>query len=128
MVQVVSMKRQPVQSEEMPAFIGIDCHKAYSVYSVLDTQGDSLGQGRIDYAHRRISARWCDDGRDAAWSLKRGMNWQWLFEVLEMELFPERVVLGKLFKTRIIAEAQIKTDFDFKFALARRVAFCYFPR
>ena len=39
------MKRQPVQSEEMPAFIGIDYHKAYSVYSVLDAQGESLGQG-----------------------------------------------------------------------------------
>jgi hypothetical protein len=35
----------------MPTFIGIDYHKAYSVYSVLDLQGDSLGQGRIDHAH-----------------------------------------------------------------------------
>jgi hypothetical protein len=26
-----SMKRQPVQSEETPVFIGIDYHKAYSV-------------------------------------------------------------------------------------------------
>jgi hypothetical protein len=45
------MKRQPVQSEEMPVFIGIDYHKAYSVYNVLDMQGESLGQGRIDHAH-----------------------------------------------------------------------------
>jgi hypothetical protein len=59
-----------VQSEEMPVFIGIDYHKAYSVYSVLDAQGDSLGQGRIDHAHPEDSARWCDDGLDAAWSLK----------------------------------------------------------
>ena len=44
------MKRQPVQSEEMPAFIGIDYHKATSVYSVLDAQVESLGQGRIDHA------------------------------------------------------------------------------
>jgi hypothetical protein len=29
----------------MPVFIGIDYHKAYSVYSVLDVQGESLGQG-----------------------------------------------------------------------------------
>jgi hypothetical protein len=40
------MKRQPVQSEEMPVFIGIDYHKAYGVYNVLDVQGESLGQGR----------------------------------------------------------------------------------
>jgi hypothetical protein len=44
------MKRQPVQAEEMPTFIGIDYHKAYSIYSMLDAQGESLGQGRIDHA------------------------------------------------------------------------------
>ena len=65
------MKRQPVQPEEMPVFIGIDYHKAYSVYNVLDVQGQSLGQGRSITLIRRISARWCDGGRDAAWSLKR---------------------------------------------------------
>jgi hypothetical protein len=65
------MKRQPVQSEEMPVFIGIDYHKAYSVYSVLDVQGESLGRDVSITLIRRISARWCDDGRDAAWSLKR---------------------------------------------------------
>ncbi|MGA7901324.1 MAG: hypothetical protein WBL40_21460 [Terrimicrobiaceae bacterium] len=37
------------------------------------------------------------------------MNWHWLFEILEMELSPERIVLANPFKTRIIAEAQIKT-------------------
>jgi hypothetical protein len=45
------MKRQPVQSEEMPVFIGIDYHKAYSVHNVLNVQGESLGQGCIDHAH-----------------------------------------------------------------------------
>jgi len=35
----------------MPVFIGIDYNKEYSVYSVLDMQRDSLGQGRIDHAH-----------------------------------------------------------------------------
>jgi len=30
------MKRQPVQSEEMLTLIGIDYHKACSVYIVLD--------------------------------------------------------------------------------------------
>ncbi len=52
-------------------FIGIDYHKAYSVYNVLDVQGESLGQDVSTTLIRRISARWCDDGLDAAWSLKR---------------------------------------------------------
>ena len=39
-----------------------------------------------------------------------GMNWHWLLEILERELPSERIVLANPFKTRIIAEAQIKTD------------------
>ena len=91
-------------------FIGIDYHKAYSVYNVLDVQGESLGDGRIDHAHpedfRVLVRRWpgCHVVFEA------GMNWHWLFEILERELSPERVVLANPFKTRIIAEAQIKTD------------------
>ena len=39
-----------------------------------------------------------------------GMNWHWLFEIFGWELSSERIVLANPFKTRIIAEAQIKTD------------------
>jgi hypothetical protein len=78
-----SMKRQPVQSEEMPTFIGIDYHKAYSVYSVLDAQGESLGQGCIDHAHpedfRALVRRWSA----CRVVFEAGMNWHWLFELLE---------------------------------------------
>ena len=56
------MKRQPVQSEEMPMFIGIDYHKAYSIYGVVDAQGDSLARGRINHTHpedfRALVRRW----------------------------------------------------------------------
>ena len=38
------------------------------------------------------------------------MNWHWLFELLETEVSGERIFLANPFKTRIIAEAQIKTD------------------
>ena len=94
----------------MPVFIGIDYHKAYSVYSVLDAQGESLGQGRIDHTHpedfHALVRRW--PGCRVVFEV--GMNWHWLFEILERELSPERIVLANPFKTRIIAEAQIKTD------------------
>ena len=55
----------------MSAFIGIDYRKAYSVYSVLDAQGSRLGEAVSITLIRRIFARWCDDGLDATWSLKR---------------------------------------------------------
>jgi hypothetical protein len=53
------MKRQPVQSEEMPVFIGIDYHKAYSVYNV---QGESCGKQvaratRINAGSQRLVER-----------------------------------------------------------------------
>ena len=90
-------------------FIGIDYHKAYSVYNVLDVQGESLGQGRIDHAHpedfRVLVRRW----PGCRVVFEAGMNWHWLFEILERELSPERIVLANPFKTRIIAEAQMKT-------------------
>ena len=82
------MKRQAVQAEEMPAFIGIDYHKAYSVYSVLNAQGDSLGHGRINHAHPEdfgaLVRRW----PGCRVVFEAGMNWHWLFEILERELFP----------------------------------------
>ena len=38
------------------------------------------------------------------------MNWHWLLEILEEAMPREDIVLANPFKTRIIAEAQIKTD------------------
>ena len=56
--------------------------RAYSVYSVLDLQGDSLGQGRIDHAHpedfRALVRRW----PGCRVVFEAGMNWPWLFEIL----------------------------------------------
>ena len=104
------MKRQPVQPAGVPTFIGIDYHKAYSVYCVLDAQGSNLERGRIDHARpedfRTLMRRWagCHVVFEAS------MNWHWLFEILEREVPSERIVLANPFKTRIIAEAQIKTD------------------
>ena len=91
-------------------FIGIDYHKAYSVYNVLDVQGESLGQGRIDHAHPEDFSALVGRWPGCRVVFEAGMNWHWLFEILERELSPERIVLANPFKTRIIAEAQIKTD------------------
>ena len=38
------------------------------------------------------------------------MNWHWLLEILEEAMPREDIVLANPFKTRIIAEAQIKPD------------------
>ena len=94
----------------MPAFIGIDYHKAYSVYSVLNAQGDSLGHGRINHAHPEDFGALVPRWPGCRVVFEASMNWHWLFEILERELSSERIVLANPFKTRVIAEAQIKTD------------------
>jgi transposase len=47
-----------------------------------------------------------------AWVLPRiaAGRWHWLYEELEQHMPAERLTLANPFKTRIIAEAQVKTD------------------
>ena len=67
-------------------FIGIDYHKRYSVYHVLDEAGKDVAKGRIDHAtpdeFRKLVKRWpvCRVAFEAT------MNCYWLFELLEAQL------------------------------------------
>jgi transposase len=90
-------------------FIGIDYHKRYSVYCVLDSGGQIQERGRIEHrTPERFAAllkKW--PGRIV---FEASMNWHWLYELLEREVAAENILLANPFKTRIIAEAQVKTD------------------
>ena len=102
-------RRQSILKQES-SFIGIDYHKRYSVFCVLDAQGLVLERGRIDHLCPEqfvaLVRRWpgCRVVFEAC------MNWHWLLEILEEAMPREDIVLANPFKTRIIAEAQIKTD------------------
>lgn len=93
-----------------PSFIGIDYHKRYSVFCVVDGAGEILNRGRIEHARPgeflSLVKRW----RGCRVVFEASMNWHWLYEVLETELGVEDIVLANPYKTRIIAEAQVKTD------------------
>jgi transposase len=103
------MKTQPILEAEL-SFIGIDYHKRYSVFCVLDAQGMILDRGRIDHLCPEqfvwLVRRWpgCRVVFEAC------MNWHWLLEILEEVMPREDIVLANPFKTGIRAEAQIKTD------------------
>jgi hypothetical protein len=128
------MKTQLTEMIDPSSYIGIDYHKRYSVYCVIDPRGGQLGAGRINHATPedfcRLVERWpgskvafeasmnCPSLRfttrrmaspagKAAHAAKR---WHWLYEILETVMPEEDIVLANPFKTRIIAEAQIKTD------------------
>jgi transposase len=77
---------------------------------VLSAQGGVLERGRIDHLCQEqfvvLVQRWpgCRVVFEAC------MNWHWLLEILEEAMPREDIVLANPFKTRIIPEAQIKTD------------------
>jgi hypothetical protein len=81
---------------------------ASSVHSTR--KGAVVERGRIDHLCPEqfvsLVRRW--PGRRVVF--EACMNWHWLFEILEGAMPREDIVLANPFKTRIIAEAQIKTD------------------
>jgi transposase len=95
---------------EAATFIGIDYHKKYSVWHAVDAAGSDLGKGRIEHdlphGFGALVGRW----PDPRVVFEASMNWHWLYEVLEQSMPAERITLANPFKTRIIAEAQVKTD------------------
>jgi transposase len=103
------MKPSSRDSKSERFFTGIDYHKRYSVYCVLNAAGQIQERGRIEHARPEgfgtLVRKW--PGRVV---FEASMNWHWLYELLEREMAGEDILLANPFKTRIIAEAQVKTD------------------
>lgn len=99
-----------VVSPKADAYIGIDYHKRYSVYHAVDLEGRDLAKGRIEHYYPQdfitLVKRW----PKCRVVFETSMNWHWLYEVLERGMDGSRIVLANSYKTRIIAEAQVKTD------------------
>lgn len=91
-------------------YLGIDYHKRYSVYCALDAQGQEVGRGRIDHRCAEDFARLLGRWPRCAVVFEATMNWHWLYEILEAAAPGARLTLANPHKTRIIAEAQVKTD------------------
>src|ERR1700722_13421673 len=92
-------------------FIGIDIHKRYSVLTAIDGRGRKLSQARIEgnEASGFVQCLTGIGGRskvviEACW------NWGKVYDALESIPGVTEVVLAHPLKTRLIAEAQIKTD------------------
>ena len=95
---------------EAATFIGIDYHKRYSVFHAVDAAGRDLGKGRIEHhspqGFTQLVQRW----PNPRVVFEASMNWHWLYEVLERVMPAGHITLANPFKTRIITEAQVKTD------------------
>lgn len=92
-------------------YVGIDFHKKYSVACAVDETGKIVKESRINgntpagfNLYFQSLHEPCKAVLEACW------NWGYLFDLLESISSIQEIVLAHPFKTRIIAEAQIKTD------------------
>lgn len=92
-------------------YTGIDYHKRYSVASSQDAKGTRLSEAKIDGNNPKGFAMYFKalPGPhriviEACW------NWPWLYDTLCELPKVESVIVAHPGKTRIIGEAQIKTD------------------
>lgn len=92
-------------------YTGIDYHKRYSVVSTQDATGARVREARIeDNDPAAFAAYFAGLPERSRVVLEACWNWGWLYDELgEIEAVAD-VVLAHPFKTRLIADAQIKTD------------------
>jgi transposase len=92
-------------------YVGIDMHKRYCVCAAQDEQGRELGIARIEGNSSSGFAQFLQSlGGPATVVIEACWNWGKVFEVLEALPEAAEVVVANPLKTRLIGEAQIKTD------------------
>lgn len=92
-------------------YVGIDYHKRYSVVCATDERGQPVREGRINANSEAGFAQFFASlDEPSAVVMEACWNWGWLYDLLGEIPQVERVVLAHPYKTRLIAEAQIKTD------------------
>jgi transposase len=101
---------KPTTSHNGAVYIGIDYHKRYSVFYAIDANGAVIDHGRIDHTTPELFVALVKRHPGCRVTFETTLNWAWLYEVLEPHMPPEDIVLADAFKTRIIAESQVKND------------------
>ena len=92
-------------------YVGIDYHKHYSVLCATDERGQELKQRRIKGNTAAGFAQFFSElGEQNKVVMEACWNWGWLYDLLGQIDQVGEVVLAHPYKTRLIAEAQIKTD------------------
>lgn len=100
-------------SEPIPlmTYTGIDYHKRYSVASSQDEHGARLAEARINgNLPQAFAAYFAGMPGPHRVVIEACWNWPWLYDRLRELPHVESVVVAHPGKTRIIGEAQIKTD------------------
>jgi transposase len=92
-------------------YVGVDIHKRYSVLCATDESGRKLNEARVEQNAPQGFARFFAglSGPSKA-VVEASWNWGLIHDELEELEQVEEVVLAHPYKTRLIADAQIKTD------------------
>lgn len=92
-------------------YVGIDYHKRYSVCCATDERGQEVRERRINGNCPAGFAQFFSElGEPSKVVMEACWNWGWLYDLLGEVPGVEEVILAHPYKTRLIAEAQIKTD------------------
>jgi len=114
-------------------YVGIDIHKKYSVLCAQDETGRKLKEARIGAGGKELARFFAGLEGPSKAVLEACWNWGVTHDQLEEIEGIEEVVLAHPLKTRLIADAQIKTDRLDAYALGtllrgNLVARAYIPR
>ena len=92
-------------------YVGIDIHKRYSVVCALDERGRKLKEARIEPNSSSGFVRFFKELKGPSKAvLEACWNWGLIHDMVEEIDEVEEVALAHPLKTRLIADAQIKTD------------------
>jgi transposase len=92
-------------------YVGIDYHKRYSVLCATDERGEKLRQRRVNGNTASGFAQFFSElGEPSKVVMEACWNWGWLYDLLGEIEQVDKVVLAHPYKTRLIAEAQVKSD------------------
>lgn len=106
------MKTKHQTSSDEMLSAGIDYHKKYSVVHVVNSAGETVCKGRVQpNSPAAFEAFFAGFRKDQIRCVfEASMNWGYLYDILDEIESVAEIKMANPYKTRIIAEAHIKTD------------------
>ena len=89
-------------------YIGVDLHKKYSYVTRMTEEGEILDHGRVGHNPESLATFVQSIDKDDSLAVEATCNWYYFYELVENQT--PNISLAHPLKTRIIAEARVKTD------------------
>jgi transposase len=106
-------------------YVGLDLHKRYTQYAVMDHDGAILDDGRIENDDPGELERFSDSlEANAEIVIESSSTWYWVYRILSKR---HHVILSNPVKTKAIASAKVKTDKIDSITLANLLRGGYIP-